>query len=237
MKERVLPDLDLARIVPLAPDQQHAALEKMSVGRPPYTYHPFRNRSLDILNITAGPLADLPRTPWHTIAGDIRRMGTSADEIDANLRVGEGLYKFVSEHDIKGRRHEFPPLPLGMSEKVVYWSSAVIAIDGKPVAFFIDPRRDPKLTPLPRQFVFSVMHQRIRVLYPELANARLLILQFKNSPTGPRTVIPHFADDVELFSFEALDKMVRETYAIWRKILFEREAKARRETGTPGGLL
>lgn len=230
MKERVLPDQDLARIAPMPLDQKRNELQKLKFGRPPYTYHPVRKSDLDILNVAAGPLAELPRTPWHLIAKDIRRRCDSAAQIDANLRVGEGLYRFASEHKLIGRRYPISPLPMGLSERVIYWSSAVIEIDGRMVVPFIDPRRTKKLTQSARQFSFSMMNQRISA-YPDLADVGLAILQFENSEKGPRAVVPYFADDVDLFNFAELDAMVRETYEIWREILKGREAEARRSGG------
>jgi hypothetical protein len=121
--------------------------------------------------------------------------------------------------------------PIGLSEKVVYWSQVVVAIDGRPVVPFFDPRRTKKLTSEARRFVFSVMHERIRV-DPDFANVRLAIIQFHNSDEGARAAIPYFDDDLELLGFEALDSMVRETYEIWHEVLMDREDENRGKTGT-----
>lgn len=235
---RLLPELDLARIAPMPSDQKRRELERMKFGRPPYTYNPMRKGILDILNVEAGPLVDLPRTPWEAVAADIRRRGRTEDEINANLRAAEGLYVFASTYGLVGQRQDFFPLNMGISEKVTYWSPVVVEIDGRPAVPFFDPRRTKKLTARARQFVFSVMHERIRVLDPDFFDVRLAIIQFANSAEGMRAVVPHFDDDVDLLSFEVLDEMVRETYQIWHEVLEQRESEARRDgTGKRGALI
>jgi hypothetical protein len=72
---------------------------------------------------------------------------------------------------------------------------------------------------------------------PDLSDVGFCIVQFDASEDGTRTPRLHFADDMELLGFEALDAMVRETYEIWSEILEERDASARRSTGTRGPLL
>ena len=127
-----------------------------------------------------------------------------------------------------------------MSEKVSFWLPAVIAIDGKPLVPFIDPRRTKKLTGEGRRFAFSVMHERIRAADPDFAEVELGILQFGTDGEDRKTRTPRLftAQDVALFDFDALDAMVRETYQLWHEVLTEREAEARRRgTGTTGPLI
>ena len=225
---RSLHDLDLARIAPLPKDEKQVELRKLKDSFPPYGYKPFRLSILDILDVQAGPLAALPRTPWRTIAAAIRQRGKSVAEIKANLRAAEGLFNFAKDHEIIGRRHEFYPLAIGLSERVSYWSPVVISIAGRPVVPFFDPRMSSKLTPLGRNFVLSAMHERIRVSDPDFAEVGLAVFQFANSKEGPRAAKPHFADAISLYDYEAMDGMVRETYSIWNEILKERTAEARK---------
>jgi hypothetical protein len=239
LKTRPLPDLDLARIAPLQVDDKRRELERLKLGRPPYSYAPMRRSILDILNIEAGPLAPVSRAPWSLIRSEIQRDARSEVEAKANIAVGEALYTYVDENAIAGRRYEIYPLNIGVTEKVVYWSQAVVSINGRAVVPFIDPRRTTKrLTVAARRFVFSVMHERIRVADPDLADVGLCIIQFQSLDDGARAPALHFADRVELLSFETLDQMVQETYAIWHEVLEERDADTRRRgTGTHGPLI
>lgn len=237
MKTRPLPDLDVARIAPLPREQKRKALESMKLGRPPYSYDPMRRSILDILNIEAGPLAPVPRAPWSLIEAAVRRQSRSADEETANVAVAKALYDYATLQSIVGRRHDIFPLNIGVSEKLIYWSQAVVAVDGRPVVPFIDPRRATKrLTAGARRFVFSVMHERF-MADPDLSEVEMCIVQFASQDNGDRTPVLYFADGLELHDFDALDAMVQETYAIWNEVLEERDAEARRGTGTTGPLL
>jgi hypothetical protein len=81
------------------------------------------------------------------------------------------------------------------------------------------------------------MHERIRVLDPDLADARLVVFQLVNTDAGPRPPVAFFDDGVPLLSFDELDAMVRETYEIWAEVLKGREAESRRRgDGTRGPL-
>lgn len=238
MKIRPLPELDLARIAPMTGTQKYQQLQKMKFGRPPYTYNPVRLKILDIFNAVAGPLApSTVRTPFQTIAADIRRSKESEDGIKANCQVAEGLYDFAVAQNIRGRQQQFLALPLAMGVKVTYWSPVVIELYGRPTVPFIDPRRTLGLTSSARQFTFSVMHERIRAANPDFSAVSLAILQFEKTESGPRLVIVHFDDNIELLSVEALDNMMRETYEIWNEVLAERERDARRGNGSSGSLL
>lgn len=113
-------------------------------------------------------------------------------------------------------------------------------MNGRPLVPFIDPRKAKKLTKEGRRFAFSVMHERIRAADPDFSVVELGIVQFDAMARGDAVVrIPklYMASDIELFDFDAIDAMVRETYYIWHAVLAEREADARRRgTGTAGPL-
>lgn len=240
MKIRPLPDLDLARIALMPTDQKWHELRQMKQGYPPYSYQPTRRSLLEILNVEAGPLGIVARAPWAQIAEEVaKRCRTDVEKI-ANLAVADALYSFADNHSIFGRRHEFFPLAIGLSGKVSYWVPAVVSVEGRPMIPFIDPRKTKKLTREGRRFAFSVMHERIRVADPDLADAELGIFQFdvhKSDEEIIRTPKLHTASGVELLDFDTIDAMVRETYEIWHAILIEREVDARRKgTGTTGPL-
>ena len=238
MKIPPLPDLDLARIAPLPADQKRRALEQFNLGHPPYSYGPARQSALEILNVDAGPLGSVPRAPWPKIKEQISKRSRSSNEEEANLKVAEALYDFAERRHLKGRRYDFFPLALGVSEKITLWLPAVIALDGKATVPFIDPRRSKKLTADARRFVFSVMHERIRAADADFAAVDLCIIQLGSDDDGVRIPKVHLATDVELFDFEALDLMVRATYEIWREVLQAREAATRRRaSGTRGSLI
>lgn len=196
-----------------------------------------RQSILDIMNIEAGPLASVPRAPWSVIEASIRRRSRSVSEEKANVGVAKALHDYATAHGVAGRRHDIFPLNIGVSERLVYWSQAVVAIDGRPVVPFIDPRRDTKrLTAVARRFVFSVMHERC-LADPDLSEVDHCITQSASLDDGSRMPTLYFPDGMELYDFDTLDAMVQETYAIWNEVLEERGATARRGTGTSGPLI
>ena len=220
---RPLPDLDLAKIAPLSTEKKRAALQALKLKRPPYSYNPGRKFLPDILNIDAGPLGQVSRASLEEILTQILRDARSADEANANILFAESLYRFATENSLSGLKHEFFPLSVGVSEKIQYWVPGVVRLFGKPTILFIDPRRSTRLTEVGRRFAFSVMHERIRVADTDFADVELAIVQFDDSDKAKRVARTYFASEVELFDFESLDWMVRETYEIWREVLKDRE--------------
>lgn len=227
MKMRPLPDLDLAKISPLPTDQKRNALEALRLKRPPYSYNPGRKFQPDILNIEVGPLGSVPRASLEQIIERVSRASKSPEEEVANVLFASALYRFATENGLVGQKHEFFPLSVGVSEKVQYWTPGVVKLSGKPTVLFIDPRRSTRLTEAGRRFAFSAMHERIRAADADFANVELAIIQFDDTDKQKRVARPYFASGVDLYSFEALDLMVRETYEIWREVLAEREREER----------
>jgi hypothetical protein len=227
-----LPETDLACIAPLSRDQKYRALRARKAAYPPYYYNAVRACVLDLLNVAPGPLVTLPRTPLETIENEVMRLCRhSDDEVKANLCVARGCYNYSVEHGLTGMRYDVLPLQMGLSEKMIYWWPAVIAIDGRLVVVYIDPRRQKKLTREGRRFVFSAQYERFRAM-DDFSGVVFAVFQFANSPSGPRRLIPHFSDGVELWSYDQLNEMVIETYEIWREVLAERADDDRRGTGT-----
>lgn len=238
MKTPPLPEIDLARIAPMPFLQKQRALEGFRLGRPPYSYGPMRGSLSDLTNVQADLAGPMDRLPWEKIASVISRAAKSDLEESANLRAAEGLYRFAEAAELMGRRHDIFPLALGLSSKVTFWQNAILSLDGRPIVPFYDPRRAKSLTAEGRRFVFSVMHERIRAADPDFADVGLVIFQFELSAKGMRMPITFSESSVELFSFEDLDQMVRETYSLWQEICEDRaaDARSRKAAGGSGGL-
>jgi hypothetical protein len=234
---RPLPEIDLASIAPLPTDQKRRALVALRLGRPPYSYAPVRFSLSDILNLEAGMFEDIGRVPYAKIAEAISKKAKSDAEEAANLRVASGLYTYATETELRGRRNDFFPLAIGVGTSVVYWHSAVLVVDECPLVPFFDPRRSKLLTRLGRQFVFSMMHQRIREDSPDFKAVRLGIFQFEKTDHGPRPPRLYTDDGVDLFGLDQLEQMVAETYEIWTEVCAGREAETRRRSGTGGTLI
>jgi hypothetical protein len=222
----------MARIAPQPTENKRAALEIFRLSYPPYRYVPVRKSFADILNAQTRFLPHGPRVPFSKIADIIRAESRSDDEYSANIRVAEGLYNHANEKALLARQHEFFPLTFGGGGKVVYWHSLILVQSGQPIVPFFDPRRtSTNLTALARRFVFSSMHERIRVPDPDFANVRLGIFQFTTPDKGPRKPKLYTDEGVRLFTFDELEEMVRETYEIWTEVYTQRTERERKRSG------
>lgn len=234
MKIRRLPEIDLARVAPLPVNQKCAELERFRLGRPTLTYKPVRARFADIFNVKPDLFTAADPTAWPILERLIRAGATSDEERDANLLVAKGLHEFARAHALRSRSQAFFPLSLSIGEKVEYWLPMVTALEGSPMVMFIDPRRGKRLTTEARRFVFSMMHEHIRVANPDFSAARLCIVQFGDVADEQRPVKLSTDEGIELFDFDQLDQMVRETYDIWRDVSEAREGEVRRRAAGGG---
>jgi hypothetical protein len=238
VKIRRLPEIDLARIAPLSPDEKRRQLEQYKAGRPPFSYDPLRHTIHDIINVAPDLFGPAEATPWPKVAQLIWRRSKPGDEYKSNLAVAQSLHAYSIVEGIRARRQEIRALPLSLSLRVEYWWRFLMLIGGCPVVPFFDPRRSRRLTVVGRRFAFSMMHQAIRVADPDLAEVRLGIFQFDSLGDGARFLRLRTDEGVSLYSFDELDEMIRETYAIWAEVLEEREADSRRRgSGASGPLI
>ncbi|MEO0621836.1 MAG: hypothetical protein AAF183_06360 [Pseudomonadota bacterium] len=231
---RPLPDIDLARIAPQRDDQKRRSLEQMKGGRPPFSYRPLRACFDDIFNIQPGlSFGAADQTPWLQIEASLRRNAKSEIEFEHNARVAKGLYLFGASGRVMGRKHEFFPLSMGVGRKVCFWLPMVIAIEDRPYAIFVEPRRTRGLSVEGRRFAFSMMHERIRAADEDFADIGLAIIRFSDPIEGRRDARHYTDNGIDLHTLDELEAMVASTYEIWREVLEERERDAReRPTGT-----
>ena len=238
MKTRRLHELDLARIATMPRDRRRTCLEQLHDGFPPHTYNPLRHCFPDLLDEQYSLLGQSKPTPWAVIERALNKTCRSAGELNANLRVARGLHDWITSNGTTGRKERFFPLSMEAGARVTYWVPFILNIGGRPTVPFIDPRRSRELTMGGRRFVFSMMHERIRAGNPDNASVQFVVLQFANTNCDVRSVILHPDDGIELFSFEQLDRMVTETYELWREVCEERESATRRAAaGLVGSLL
>lgn len=235
---RRLPEIDLARIAPLPIEQKYSQLKQLKLGYPSITYNPTRRAIPDIVNEILPMFEATSATSWPHIESVITKACRSNDELQSNLGVARSIYGYVSAAKLRARKHEFYPLALGVGVRVEYWLPYVLLTEKSASVTFVDPRRTKGLTKQGRRFVFSTMHERIRVADPAFRNVELNIIQFDVADDNTRPIQISSDIGLELFSFEQLDQMVRETYEVWLSVLSERETEERRRAGgSRGGLL
>ncbi len=238
VKIRRLTETDLARIAPLSEKEQRSQLRQIRDKYPTISYNPTRTCYHDIFNVQYEMFGPAKRTSWDTIKARITKDGKSPQEIKSNLQVARGLYHYSESSGIVGRPEDFFPLPTSTGGKVKYWLPMVLNVEGVPLVPFVDPRRTYRLTEVGRRFAFSMMNERIRVADPSFAEAKFGIFQFRVEEGDQRSPILYTDEGMQLFSFDELEAMIATTYDLWRQILEEREAEARRKaSGMRGDLL
>ncbi len=237
MKMRRLPEIDLARIAPLTTDEKYIALRRQKVANPPYSYDPLRGVLSDILDVEYPLTGRAAPTSWEKIDRKLVSLARKPEELKANRKLAEMLYHHAVAEGLKGRSEDFFPFPIGMTGKVRYWFRLSYIRKDRLVVPFLDPRKQNSLGPKGRRFAFSMMHQAIREADPDFEAASFEIVHFGRAMNGGRTMNVYSDDTVELFSFEELDAMVRETYEIWAVVLREREEEARKAAGSRRGPL
>ncbi|CAN7575157.1 type VI toxin-antitoxin system SocB family DNA replication inhibitor toxin [Neorhizobium sp. LjRoot104] len=229
----LLPDTDLARIAPLPAEMKRNALWQMKTGFSTFSYKPVRACFSDIFNIQPGMFA-APETPFEKVKDRLMRACKQGDEFRNNEQIAKALHEYAKDSGISGRHHDFFPLAMGIGRKVSFWLPMVLAIDEKPFAIFIDPRRSRGLTELGRRFVFSMMHERIRAADADFAEVNLGIVRFVDNDENGRSVQTYSDAGVDLYSLDELEMMVAETYRIWQEVHEERVAETRRKTSSGG---
>lgn len=225
-----LPEIDLATFAPLPADQKRKALEGFKQGTPPWSYKPVRQSFPDLLNLDMGLFGSPPPVLFEHIAEAIRANSRFPKEAEANISVAAALYN----QRWRGRQQNFPAMGTTIGQRLTYWTPVVLGIDGCPVIPFFNPRRKP-LPPHGQRFVFSMMHEQIRVADPDYAEVAFCICHFPTQKTGERVLRPTFDAGVALYSFDELQAMVAETYAIWAEVWVGRVEETRRCGGGSGG--
>ncbi|AAK25476.1 hypothetical protein EIB18_18590 [Caulobacter vibrioides] len=231
LKKHRLPDTELARIAPLAPDARRKALLKFKNGFPDFSYEPTRRRLPELTNAQPS-LLSLGDTEWSKIESGLKRL-KNEKEAASNIEVAELLYNFIREEKYIAVMEPFGKLQLGAGVAISYWSDAIFFGPDGPTIFGFDFRRAGGFNDSARRFAFSAQHEHIRQRGDDYATAKLGLVQFPALRNGTRKVRVEFADQVELIPYDELIQMARETYSVWFEILEQREDEARK-TGTGG---
>ncbi len=218
-----LPEIDLATFAPLPTEEKWKALQGFKQGRPPYSYKPVRQRLADLLRLETPMFGAPPEVPFERLAEAIRRDARTTAEAEANIRVAASVFGARW----KGRPQHFTAMSTTIGHRLSYWTPAVLNIDGRPVVPFFNPRQ--KGMPFHAcRFVFSMMHEQIRVPDPDYAGVVFCINHFSAPKVGPRVMRSTYDDGIPLYEFDELQRMVAETYAIWAEVWAGRIAEARR---------
>lgn len=238
---RSLPNQDLANAAPLNSEEKYNYLWRLKDGYIPYSYKPVRDRVPDVANVEVPGLLPLPKPSWGEIRNKIVRDCYNKEGEAANLQVADGFRLFCQENAVFGSPASFMPFQvgffdIGLQVSIKFWHDIIISINDLPTIPFIDTRKSGTLTRVGRNFVFSVMHERIRRAFPDFQDVGLSVFQFENVKSGPRSAKLFADDDHELYDYDSLNAMITDTYRMWWMVQNERQ-KAQRQKPTGTGSL
>jgi hypothetical protein len=223
-KTRLLPNIDLARIMHRSREEMRLHLKSIESGFPALTYNPTRSVLPDLLN-EQGDLLDGEKVEWSVIEAQIAKFTKrGALELKHNLIISKLLHDYALGKSIWSKRHEFFPLKLIHVGGIKFWWDLYFIEDGRAVVPFVDPRKTRGLSKEDMRVVFSFMNERIRVPGSDFEDSRLAIIQFPENKSGTREVKVTYDDGFELYSFDQLSVMVDQLYSEWEAELREREA-------------
>jgi hypothetical protein len=231
VKPNLLPPTDVANYAALESASKWKALVHFHAPPvPPVSYAPFRDKLDDCLGLRAG-VFDLARVDLSTIELEIIRACARKTELNitANLQVARATVALAQTRKIGGiRAPELAPRTMG-GHVVEPWNRMALDIDSRLVIPFFDPRRkSTRLGALGKRVAFSIMHENIRVVHPDYADARLAIVQFADVEKGERTANLTYDDGIDLIPYGDLVRMIGELYEMYDAVCAGREDDARR---------
>lgn len=222
MKLRRLPEIDLALVAIIERVLKAQRLRSFNSGGGSWSYGPARQQVAEVFQCDNPLGLSVGSTSLSRILDLVRKACTRGEvQESSNIEVTQLLHDWVDANVEQAVLKNIPPVALGPLGAVDYCSNLIASIGGQPTILFFDHRRDNGLTAASRKFVFSMMHEQARVPFPELASARLCIVQFRKIGKT-RTVARYDHNEGELYSFDELSAMIEETYLIWEEVLKER---------------
>jgi hypothetical protein len=188
-----IPETDLANICALPIDFRHRALRQLRDGWGPFSYDPTKRISLDTLNAGTELFGRAKPTNIEQIRKRIIAISRrGVEEATANLEVTECLHQWAIKDNVWAKQYYISPYTLSGTVGIAYsfWLPLVVIIKDRLIIPFLDPRRAGGLSQAGRQFTFSMIHHRARVLDPDLSGAELAIFTFSRVDGTGRSQAP-----------------------------------------------
>jgi hypothetical protein len=202
----------------------------------PGSYEPFRSTAGDAVN-QQFPFLEEEReaTPLGKLEEVVARAckGNQA-LLDMNLTVARATHEFATSVSLSAERADIRPITLSFGHAYQFGMPLIMRYNGAAHAAFPDLRRTTPLSAVGCRVVLSLMHQRWRVNYPDLAELRLVIWRYLNN--AKRTVREVTLLDSALIPYDDLLADIAETYQILHGIMSDQEDRRRRSGGGAGPL-
>jgi hypothetical protein len=137
--------------------------------------------------------------------------------------------------NLSAERIDIRPITLAHGHSYQFGMPLIMRYNGGASAAFPDLRRTVPLSALGCRVVASLMHQRWRVNYPDMAELRLVIWRYLNDAN--RSIREIAILDSALIPYEELVADVAESYRILHSIMAEQEEQRRRRGSGDAGPL
>lgn len=184
---------------------------------PNLNYYPLRQVFDGLFNISAFEKFQ-ERTNFAHLVNVLLGKANRKDDVQRgklvklNLRALRALYDWAEENEVYGVSEKFGEFLFRIEGGIKPFIDAVIFVKGKPYLVFLDIRGSNYLTPEGRKFVLSVMHQHIRLRYPDLEEAGLAILHLEKHGDARRVNFLSHDESKPLYEISMLEEMVREMF-------------------------
>jgi hypothetical protein len=227
MKLRPLPAIDLANIAPKPRELKYSSLMPFSGGGGSWSYDPARAQTFNVFN-PEDPmgLGTKPPTLAQIIA-NVKRDCHQEEQRIGCVQVTKMLWAWVRENITQAVEVRLPSTNIGPLGTVRYWSNLVAMHNGRPTIFCFDHRRQNGLSRLGRRFIWSMMNERVRKVYPDLADVQMAIVRFPQPTGADRKIRVDLHSDELLFTADELEAMLQETADIFGQVLADKAAEAR----------
>jgi hypothetical protein len=213
-----LPETDLANWAFLPPADKRRALEAFELPKLIRgSYEPFRKVFPDVVD-QQFPLFkdDLSASEWAPIEARLRiECKGNQTLIDMNRSILHSTHKYIVENSARAFAIDVLPLRFSGIQSYFFGLGLLIRYRDHSSVVFLDMRRQHGLNPNGRAFVFSAMHQRYRIAYPDLADINMEIWRYQNN--AERKLV-RLTSDNAVYDYEQLAADIMETHQIWESV-------------------
>ncbi len=220
MSKRHLPETEIANLAFLPTDQKRIRLEAfIKPKRPKGSYDPFRFGYPDAVNLQSPMFPEHKVfSSWEKVRNRVISKCYGDPDLEAmNLAVARATYDFAKIRNLSAEPIEVPGVTMVPGHSYRFGAPLLLRSEDIISVAFSDLRRTNGLSVHGRRVVFSHLHERFRVNFPEFAGIDLEIWRYSNCDS--RQIVPIKYRNEPIYEYKALSDDMKETYDILDKIL------------------
>lgn len=226
---------------PLAFSKKKADLERVEDPHVTWGYDPLRRGLAGLLQATGDMFSAVGVETKYSDERVLAALSSACkkDERQRKACLSSATVLLEWRDVCKMRAVRLDPAPLPYKtpvDQLQFAHDVALIADEKIFLFYFDPRSSLTLTDPGREFVKSLMWHSARI--GNVRDAQIALLQTPSSRGGRRTVRFDILEGEPLYSLDAIDEMILETYRVWELILMERRRGANKlGNADDGGLI